>query len=265
MKAIGKKIAVPALCLILLLVLFLPCAAADGQSVSLKEHHLRLELPAEYTLLNEQNASKQSELIEDFGYTVSSFQSYLKQNNIILFAVDPQNGIQISLKSWQSDFSADTGDLALLSEETLASVAKELVKTDGASYKTVSVNSMKMIEIRLSGQDSGGDFCSVQYLTIRNGRFYSLNTAFPGKIDDSKVQTAWEQICTLHMEDTVSGSVWDVSSVFEMILIWALILLAGAAVIFIVISFIRDIIRRHNDPSGETEWIERRKKFPHKK
>ena len=67
MKAIGKKIAVPALCLILLLVLFLPCAATDGQSVSLKEHHLQLELPADYTLLNEQNASKQSELIEDFG------------------------------------------------------------------------------------------------------------------------------------------------------------------------------------------------------
>lgn len=266
MRAIRRKSIALILCFIMLFVLhgFGFSAAAVDQSVSLGEHNLSLQLPPEYTVLDAKNASKQAALIEEFGYTVSSFQTYLTENNIILFAVDPQSGIQISLKSWESDFSADAEDLATLSEEALASVAKELVKVNGASYKTVSVNSMKLIEIRVSDQDSGGVFSSVQYLTIRNGRFYSFNTAFSGKIDDSKVQMAWELVCTLQIKDTTSKTVWDIGSIFEMILIWALILLAGVAIIIILTSFIRDLIRR-GDSSGDTEFIERRSRWTHKK
>lgn len=248
-------------CLLITSILFTFTALAAGQKVTASEHDLSLNLPDEYVLLNNETASDEKELIESYGYTVSSFKSYLKTNQIILFATSSATNTQISVKSWTSDFSSDAGDMSYLSSEALASVAKELVTVSGASYKTVSVNSMELIEISSSGNDSGGDFCSVQYVTIRNGAFYSINFAFSGALDDSKVQTAWDIICTLNIKDTLTANAWDISSVIEMFLIWALIILAVVAIVIVMISFIKDIHNRRSDAIQEVEYIERRDKF----
>lgn len=248
-------------CLVVASVSFTFTVLAADKKVTVAEHDLSLSFPEEYVLLNTETASDEKELIESYGYTVSSFKSYLKTNQIIMFATDSATKTQISIKSWISDFSSDAGDMSYLSDEALSSVAKELVTVSGASYKTVSVNSMDLLEIRSSGNDSGGNFCSIQYVTIRNGAFYSVNFAFSGELDNSKVQKAWDTICTLNIKDNLTKNAWNVSSIFEMILIWALIIVAIVAAIVVIISFIRDAQNRRSDTIQDVEYIERRDKF----
>lgn len=261
MKNILRYFCTSIICLLITSVLFTFTVSAADKKVMVGEHDLSLTLPEEYVLLNNETASDEKELIESYGYTVSSFKSYLKTNQIIMFATAPATKTQISIKSWNSDFSSDAGDMSYLSDEALSSVAKELVTVSGASYKTVSVNSMELLEIRSSGNDSGGNFCSVQYVTIRNGAFYSINFAFSGELDNSKVQNAWDTICTLNIKDTLTQNAWNISSIFEMILIWALIILAVVAVVVVIISFIRDAQNRRSDTIQDVEYIERRDRF----
>ncbi len=245
-------------CATCLLFLMPTAVLAEGVKASVAEHELVIVLPEGSVPLTEHNASKQSEIIESFGYTVTSFKNYLKTNQIILFAAAPDD-VQISIKNWHSDFAADTEDMSYLSDTALTSVAKQLVTVSGATYKTVLVNSMKLIEVRSNGKDSGGDFSSVQYITIRNGAFYSVNIAFSGKLSDEKVQSAWDIICGMKIKDNISKSAWDFSSIFEMILLCALIIVALVAIVLIVLSFVKDIRSRRADTADEVEYIERRK------
>ncbi len=258
MKTILRHFFVVCSCLALCLGVLVVPASATESAIKISEHNFSLTLPEGTVLLDQNTASKEKELIESFGYTVSSFKNYLTINQIILFAADPQSGLQISVKTWDSDFALDTIDLAYLSDETLDSVASKIVTAKGAEYKTVSVGSLRWIEIRTGGTDSGGDFSSVQYVTIRNGAFYSVNVAFSGKLDDAKVQTAWDLICSTSIKSKKPATAWDVSSIFEMILIWALILLAIVAIIIVILSFVKDIRFRRTDHAEEVEYIERR-------
>lgn len=258
MKDILRRFLALGCCLALLCGPLSSLVAAQAETVQVAEHHLSLTLPEGAILLNQKTASEQKELIESFGYTVSSFKNYLSLNQMLFFATDPQNGLQISCKTWESDFSADTEDLSYLSEDMMDSVAGKIVTGKDASYKTVSVGTLRLLEIRTEGKDSGGAFSSIQYVTIRNGAFYSVNVAFSGKLEESKVQTAWNLICTLQIKNKASATAWDVSSVFEMVLIWVLILLALVAIVIVILSFIRDIRARRADRNSAPDYIERR-------
>lgn len=260
MKFKSKRIFLSLICVLCLLFALPFTALAKGVKAEVSEYDLSVILPEGSVPLTESVASKESELIESFGYTVTSFKNYLKTNQIILFASAP-DGTQISVKRWESDFSADAEDMSYLSDTALTSVAKQLVTLSGATYKTVLVNSMKLIEIRSNGKDSGGDFSSVQYITIRNGAFYSVNIAFSGKLDDTKVQSAWDIICGLKIKDNISKSPWTFSAVFEMVLICVLIIAAIVAAVLVILSFVKDIRSKRANTADEVEYIERRDRF----
>lgn len=240
-------------------MLFTVNAAAEGEKISLKEHFLTIELSDAYTVLDSSNVSKNEEVVEKFGYTVSSFKNYLQQNNILFFGVD-SNGTQCFLKCWQTDFSKEITDLSVLDDETLKSVATQIITISEAAYKTATVNGMRFFEVSATDTDSGGNFYSVQYITIRNGKIYSLNFAFPGTESKENKAAAWETVTTLKIEDKARSSPWDMASVFELVLIWAIIIVAVAGAVVIIISFVRDIKARKNESQSGTETIMRRKK-----
>ena len=245
---------------VLVLILIMPLSAfAEENKISLKEHNLSLTLPNGFTLLDSANASKNEELIEDFGYTVSSFKGYLEQNSIILFATD-KNNTQLSLKCWETDFSKEIIDLKLLGEEALKSVAKQIITLPGASYKSATIGDMRLFEVKKADNDSGGDFYSVQYVTIRNKKIYSLNIAFPGKESEENKTAAFEIAKSLKIADKSTSSPWDVPSVFEMVLIWVIIIVAAVTLVIIVISFVGDYKKRRAEKDAGTEIIFRRKK-----
>lgn len=245
---------------VLVLILVLPFSAlAEETEVSVKEHNLSLTLPSGFTLLDSSNAEENENLVKNFGYTVSSFKGYLEQNSIILFAAAEDN-TQLSIKCWETDFSKEVTDLSLLDEDALKSVAKQIIIIPGASYKSATVGGMKLFEVKKADNDSGGDFYSVQYVTIRNGKIYSVNIAFPGKESEESKAAAWEIAKSLKIADKTTTSPWDVTSVFEMVLIWVIIIAAAVTVVIILVSFVVDCKKRKAEKSAGTEIIFRRKK-----
>lgn len=228
------------------------------------EHLLTLTLPDGYILLNSETAKDNQALIESLGYSVSSFKNYLDstndgQPNTLFIGLNPSTRAQITAKSWFTDFSQKVGSFAFLDNEALSLTAKELVTVKGASYKIVSANGMKLIEIRSTTKDSGGEFCSVQYITVCNNNFYSLNFTFSGAISDDKVSTAWNTLETFKIKDTLASSAWDFGSVLIMVLIFLAIIGTLIFAVIIVISIVKDIKKRKTDPDESFDFIERRK------
>lgn len=225
---------------------------------------LSVTLPENYLLLNADTAEENVELIESLGYSLASFKTYLKPNEngaiqTLFLGVEPSSKAQIAVKCWSSDFSKKIGNFVSLNEEALSQTAKQLVTVKGASYKTVSANGMTLIEIRLNGEDSGGKFCSIQYLTVCNGKFYSLNFSFSGAVNNQKAALAWDTLATFKIKNKVGKGVWDAGSIFIIILLSLAIIGAVIMAIILVYSIVRDIKKRRTDPNENDNFIERRR------
>ena len=250
--------------LIISLSLFLVIGAFAETVAEDDTHSLSLTLPDGYILLNADTAEDNIELIEALGYSLSSFKSYLKPTasdavQTLFLGVEPSSKSQIAVKSWSTDFSKKIADLSLLNDKSLSKTAKELVTAKGASYKTVSANGMKLIEVRLNGKDSGGSFCSIQYLTVCNGNFYSLTFTSAGEVNEQKVSHAHDSLSTFEIKTNAVSSAWDVGSVLIVIILSLAIIAAVALAAVIVYSIIRDIKKRRTDPTETDSFIERRK------
>lgn len=228
------------------------------------DHKLSLTLPDGYLLLDSETAEDNLELIEGLGYSLSSFLNYLKPTNEntpqpLFLGVEPNTKAQISVKYWSTDFSKKIEDFSLLDDEALSKTAKELIQTKGSTYKTVSANGMKLIEVRSNTKDSGGNFCSVQYVTVCNKGFYSLNFTFAGNLSDEKVQSAWDTLTTFKIETDINKGVWDVGSILIIVLLGAGVIAAVVLAVVIIISIIKDIKNRRTDAAENSEYIERRR------
>ncbi len=255
MKIFLKKLLVVSLISVFLAVFTLP---AFAETLSIKEEGLEITLPQGYVEINGENSDENLEIIENFGYTAQSFENYLTKENILLFATNPTDKSQINIKCWESEFSKKAEDLSLVSKESLIDIATRLCGTN-TGYNIATVNSMSMIEFSKSDYDSGGDYSTVQYITVRNGKFYSLTVSNPGKLTDQKKSDAWTLVCSLKIDDNTKSGAWSFSGIVCMIFLWALIIAAGIAVVVIIYTFINDIIKSRRGDNSDKDYIQRRK------
>ena len=233
-------------------------------NVKVDSHNLTLTLPNDYVLLNSETAEDNKDLIEALGYSLSSFKNYLKPTNkstpeTLFLGVTSDTKSQISVKSWDTEFSKKIGDFSYLNDSSLFKTAKELITAKGASFKIVTANGMKLVEVRTNTKDSGGEYCAVQYITIRNGSFYSLNFTFSGNINDQKVQLAWNTLISLKIKSNAEKSVWDAGSILIMVLLGAVVIVALVVAVIIIYSIIIDIKKRRDNLDEDSDYIERRK------
>ena len=249
--------------IIIIILAALPISASAENIAKNSEHDLTLSLPDGYVLLDTETAEDNIELIESLGYSLSSFKNYFKATDEaaptpLFLGVNPSTKAQISVKHWSTDFSQKIGDLSFLDDDALAKTAKELIKTKGASYKTVSANGMKLIEIRLNTKDSGGNFCSIQYITICNQSFYSLNFTFSGTVDDAKVQTAWDTLRSFEIESNIDSSVWDAGTIILLVFLGIVVVAALVVAVIVIYSIIRDVKKRRANKTESNGYIRRR-------
>lgn len=250
--------------LLLVSIIVFSAFSVSAAEVTVDSHQLSVDIPNEYTVLTLENAEDNAELIESLGYTVESFKNHLlptKENptETLFLALTPDGALQISLKSWETEFSKDIGDFYPLDDSSLFSAAEKLVVTKNAQRKVVEANGMKLVEVRFNSKDSGGDFCSVQYFTIKNQKYYSLNFNFSGKLSSQKVQSAWDTLVTMHIGTKNEKTVWDVSSVLMVIFLSVGIVVGVGIAVIIIISIVKDIKKRRDSLNENTDYIARRK------
>lgn len=261
-----KKILSALVVSVLCLCFFTPSVLALNE-IEYSNHNLSIAMPEEYVILDEDTAEDNLDVIESMGYTVSSFKTYLKPSSkseyaTIFLAIEEKSNSQISVRTDQTEFSKKIGDFSYLEDEAVEKTAKELVKNEKATYKTATSNGMKFIEIRFTDKDSGGKFSSIQYMTVRNGKIYTLAFNFEGELTDSQVNLAWETLKTLEIEDVITASPWDFETILLMVLLSAAIIVAVIALGFLVFTIVKDFKNKNSEYEDAPEYIRRRDKKP---
>lgn len=249
-----KKAIVLFLSVIMLLFCSIPAFALEY-----KDYNASFELPKEYVEINAKNASDYEEVLKYMGHTISSFKKHLEKNNVLLFAILKDNSRQIQLKVNKTEFSEQTQDISLLENDSLNEIGEKIVGS-ASSWNMVDVGGVIYYEIITNAKDEN-ETCSLQYATIKNGYIYSLvlygDTV---SVDSNLLSEGRELISALKVssqkEKITAG---DAYTVMEIVLIFALIILAVAVVIIIIVSFIRDAKRKRDDSDLGNLTIQRRR------
>lgn len=228
------------LSLVLLLCLLFSFSAS---AISLDKYNFNISPGSDYAVLTEDNLGSNAELIEALGHSEASIKQYFKENSLILFAVSGARQLQVTCR--ETEFSKRMGDISLLDDDEVLSLVNHFVKVKSASDLTlVSVNGIKMYEVVSLNKDSGGKFASIQYITVRGGKLYTISffeTA--DKITEKFRNFALNTISTVSIGGGRQASFPGAENITEMIIVGALLLLAAAVMVTLIISLARDFLR----------------------
>ena len=243
------------LALLLFAVICLPAAAT-----TLSGNGLELELPDEYLIITPDNVSDNSSAAKTLGFTDKTLKTHMEDNGMIFLALLGNNTKQIQLRELVADpdsFAAKIEDLSLLNNENIresAAVLMEQISLSAESDWEVVANTsgLKAIKITVPGEET----VSIQYVTVRNGKIYSLvGYDAPG----SEMEFLADVFETMVIEKKRSGfSVTGASQIITTVIVVLLVAVAVVVIIRLIASFVIDFRNRDNDVR-EFVKIKRRK------
>ncbi len=237
---------------------------ASAETFSDAQRGVTLQVPDGYTVVTAETLDEQAEYLETLGHSVDSFGTYFSKDGLLLFAASADGDRQVQLKCVQTDFTAEIGDLSLLDDTKAREVASKIISdTTKATWDLFEFSGMKLFEIRTSTADSGGAFCTVQYVTIRNGSLYTLACYSAGEnLAQADLDAAAEMLSGFRIQQQKQKfSVFDAESIFLTALICLAILAALGVMGFIVYSFFKDA-KRKRDENDVSEYVKiKRRKF----
>ncbi len=246
----------------IIVAIFIGFAALVAIHIFRIDENPTIKYPKGFTVITTDTAYDNEEFIEALGYSVESFSNHLEQNGIISFAANKDNSSQFTLSQRTTDLSTQIYDISEATDKELKSIAKALIK-EGFSG-TWRIDGRTFLEVTTKVQNGKNSYCSVQYITIVGGKYYSLNYygAKPTLTDADK-SVIEKTITNLKIKDEggIAGSLVsaDTGRIFYIILV-ALVGLTGIVfVILLSASLIRDYIKKRRSEEDGSFRIKRRK------
>lgn len=221
-----------------------------------------IKYPKDFTVITTETAYDNEEFIEALGYSVESFSNHLGQNGIISFAANKDNSSQFTLSERTTDLSTQLYDISDASDKEIESIAKSLIK-EGFSG-TWRIGGRTFLEVTTKVQNDENSYCSVQYITIVGGKYYSLNYygSNPTLTEaDKKVIEKTMSNLKIKDEGGIVGSLTsaDTGRIFYIVLV-ALVGITGIVfVILLSASLVRDYIKKRRSEEDGLLRIKRRK------
>lgn len=234
------------------------CAATGFSAAAFSdpEHGVSFKTPEGFYELNAGNSHDNPELLKQIGYTEKSFDNYVQKSGIIYFALNGDNSKQIIIRCQSTVFSQNLNDLSDLGEEGIDALAKEILPKDYKEYAIVRGGDTVYLELSTAFKDSGGNFYTVQYFTVKNGYLYSISFNYGGAYDKNafEITDGYMQNLTITTQKVSTGGG---KNIFFTILV--IIIIAAALLLIIRLSFslVKDL-RKVKKDSGEVK-INRRK------
>lgn len=177
-----------------------------------------------------------------FGVKEEDFKKYMKDNSLILYAVDNNNSFVISVTCDKTKFTKDIVSLSSLSDDDLSGVAKELVEGECNIAKTHDT-----VYIVKEGTEKGlENYFTRQYITVENGNLYVINFTFP---EDSVVDIN-------RIDSIVSGIRYSEKAETNIFLIVVIAVVILALVVFmtvVAVTVIKDIKVKKETTEEKTE------------
>ncbi len=229
-------------CLSLVLLLCLLFSMSAG-ALTLDKYNFNISLGNDYSVLTEDNLSRQTEFIESLGHSEASVKQYFKENSLIMFAASETRQVQVTCT--ETEFSKRLGDLALLEDNEALNIVNRFVKVQTvANLNLVSLNGMKLYEVISLNSDKGGSFAGVQYITVKGGKLYSISFFENAErvTDDFKAH-AFSAVKTMSIGAVKSSSLSGAGNIAEMVIVGIMLLLALALAVALVISLTRDFMK----------------------
>ncbi len=230
--------------ILILVSIFTVTAAAE----KIDDYNLEYNLPKEFVVLTEKNADKNDAALKSLGFSVSSFKSYLKNNNIVLFASLTDKSCQLTVNINTTQFSQQTEDFAFLDNEQILSLAADISGVPMSEILVIDSNSNKFASFQSSGTDKVGSFVLQQFITVKNSALYTVSVAFSGtELTAKNLQTSNELLDCISLQNKKSGiTINGFQNVAIYIGIIVILLFLLAVLVYIVYTLVTDIAASRN-------------------
>ena len=242
---------------VLLTVIFLCTALCSPAAAFFDcEHGVSFTTPKGFFELTASNSHSNKDLLEKIGYSEKAFDNYLQKNGIIYFALNDDNTKQIIIMCRQTTFSQNLNNLSDLGEDGINTLAGEVLPKDYKDYEILRVGDTVYIQLATTSSDSGGNFYTFQYFTVKNGYLYSACFNYGGSYDQSAAELTEEYIKSLKI-DSATASGGGGENIFFIILVIIIIAAAAFLIIRLAFSLTKDLRKVKKD--GDEVKIHRRK------
>jgi hypothetical protein len=259
------KLRIAAIMLITVLTAAAFALPVSAVSVKMSDEGFSVEVPDEYTVLTASNLSKNKDFLTGLGHTSESFRRSMDEADIVMYAATADNRRQMQVKIWTSDFSELTGDLSQLSgeaaEQALASIGGD-IGGSGQLLDSQQIIRGEMRFFRFTVRVDGGlPFCYIQYLTVLNGKFYSLvyynaESSLTAE-QQSEAEAAFNSF-TVQKQRSVG--IVDGNTLLQIVIGGIVIAAAAALAVYLIVSLYRDIKNRGSEPDIIPERIKMKRK-----
>ena len=219
--------------------------------------------PEGYTVITPETVDSNEEYIERLGFGANSFRKYLQGKYIVSFAGNENNSRQFRLVVRETEFTKQLLSIAGATDEELKVIGRELLPQGFDYIYRIGGNVYYEIDEVVEGEQ--GNYCTVQFITVKNGKYYALiYNGSKGKLTDEERELAEATLKTLKIPD--EGGVLSAASsvgtkrVVYLILV-SLVIIAGLGCIVLnAYVLIRDIRNRKNRDDYSDIVIKRRRK-----
>ncbi len=252
-KIIPALILAAVLCFVGILILY--STKTSGTEVS-------IQYPEGYTVITADNVESHEEYIEKLGFGTNSFAKYLESKHIVSFAGNENNSRQLRLVVKATEFTEQLGSIAGATDKELEVIAKELLP-DGYSY-IYRLGGNVYYELDRLVQDENGRHYAIQFITVKNGKYYALIYSGSSEtISNEERELAESTLKTLKIPDEggvmAAASSGGVKRIVYIVIV-SLVIFAGVVCIILHgVALIRDIRNRKKRSDYSDLVIKRRK------
>lgn len=214
--------------LLLLTILFIFVFSFSVKAVN----DFEISAGTDFLVLNDNATEK--EISNAFGMDEQELKSYISANGIIYLAVNEDNSKQIRLSCSKSSFSEEIENLSSLMDEDISDLSAELIGEENTQAEIITKSAQKFLKATLSLSDSGGNYTLTKYVTVAQGKNYTLSFYTSEGESIEYIEDVFE---TFTSDDFLKESNTNENKFL------LLIIIASAVAVFILFTFLRDYLK----------------------
>lgn len=226
-----------------------------------KDAHFEFSTPNGFTEVDLVNIDDEddAELLELLGHNEQSFKKYVENNNIKYFSLTDDNLKQITIRTYETDFTKALKDMSLVTKEDIEKIA-DLFLPKAAPYANVRIDNTKYLQTISSGKDSGGIFATVTYVTVKNGLLYTVVFNYPTKnISQALLDESFNTMMGFKIKGQSLNKSWNFMDVLTTIIITLALIAFFILICVVIISLVKDIIKKYKEEKLGEFKVKRRK------
>lgn len=236
------------LSVILVIAVLVSLFSFSAAALKIDKYNISFNLPDEFIVLTDENIKENSDVIKSLGFTGETFKNYINSNHIALFASLEDKSCQITVNVNKTDFTEKTENLNLFDDVYIGRIVPDLLGKKVTSNEIKVINDTKYVVVENLGKDAAGEFSYIQYVTVKNGRLYTVTTSFNqpniSNVNREYVNSLIKRLLINEAKEKIT--IEGVQNITVYIVLIVVIILLVLICAYFVYTIIKDIIEKRN-------------------